>query len=303
MTGAPASQPGPRDLRKPDPIRPLIGAGTCFLLYRILLYILVPVGQFLGGQMIALTVPPLVAAAISSSLAMAIFESRKLEETGLVWRESTLRNLLIGIVLGAAAALLAILPAVGLGFAHFHRLDNADVSWSGALFTPILLFCGALGEEIAFRGFVLQYLMRGYGRWAAILGCGALFGIMHAGNPSATTMSTVNTAAFGVLFGMAVLRSRDLWFAAGIHFAWNTVLPFLGVGLSGLTIEVTRYELVWNAGDLWSGGKYGPEGSGLTSAVIILLLVAVWKAPVRKGVLYLVPDSDTPAFESAASSS
>jgi membrane protease YdiL (CAAX protease family) len=235
--------------------------------------------------MIALTVPPLVAAAISSSLAMAIFESRKLEETGLAWREGTRRNLLIGIGLGGGAALLAILPAIGLGLAHFHRLANADVSWAGALFTPILLFCGALGEEIAFRGFVLQYLMRGYGRWAAIL------------------MSTVNTAAFGVLFGLAVLRSRDLWFATGIHFAWNTVLPFLGVSLSGLTIEVTRYELVWNAGDWWSGGKYGPEGSILTSAVIILLLIAVWRVPVIKGVLYLVPDLGSAVSGPAASSS
>jgi uncharacterized protein len=303
VADAPIPPPGHRDQRKPDPIRPLIGAGTCFLLYRILLAVLVPVGQLLGGQMIALTVPPLVAAAIASSLAMAIFESRKLEETGLAWREGTRRNLLIGIALGAGAALLAILPAVGLGFAHFHRQANADVSWGGTLFTPILLFCGALGEEIAFRGFVLQYLMRGYGRWAAILSCGVLFGLMHAGNPDATAMSTVNTAAFGVLFGLAVLRSRDLWFAAGIHFAWNTVLPFLGVGLSGLTIEVTRYELVWNAGNWWSGGKYGPEGSLITSAIMILLVVAVWRAPVEKGVLYLVPDSGTTVFGQAASSS
>lgn len=277
---------------KRDPLRPLIGAGTCFLLYRVLTYILVPIGEFTGGQMIALTVPPLIAAAISSALAMAIFEARPVGDTGLAWIDGSLRNLLTGIALGLAAAALAILPAVALGLAHFHYSSNADVSWRGALFTPLLLFCGALGEEIAFRGFTLQYLMRGYGRWAAILGVGALFGVLHAGNPGATTMSTVNTIAFGIVFGVAVVRSRDLWLPAGIHFAWNTALPFFGVGLSGITIKVTGYELIWRAGDLWSGGLYGPEASVITSVVIVLLLIGVWKAPAVKGTAYLVPESE-----------
>ena len=274
-----------------DPLRPLIGAATCFLFDRILLYVLVPVGRFMGGQMFAITVPPLVAAAIASALAMAIFESRKLADTGLAWGEGSLRNLLAGIVLGGVAAALAVLPAVALGFAHFRNVANADASWRAALFMPVLLFCGALSEEIVFRGFSLQYLMKGYGSWAAILGVGAVFGLMHAGNPGATTMSTINTVGFGVVFGAALLRSRDLWLPAGIHFAWNAALPFFGVGLSGLTIKVTGYELVWSAGDLWSGGNYGPEASGITSLVIVLLLVAVWKVPAAKGTAYLVPES------------
>jgi membrane protease YdiL (CAAX protease family) len=286
------------DKRKSDPLRPLIGAGTCYLLYRVLLYILVPIGQVMGGEMIALTVPPLVAAAVSSALAMAIFESRKVGDTGLAWGEGTLRNLSIGIGLGLIAASFAVLPAVALGLAHYHYSANADVSWGGALFTPALLFCGALGEEIAFRGFTMQYLMRGYGRWAAIIGTGALFGVLHAGNPGATTMSTINTAGFGIVFGAAVLRSRDLWLPAGIHFAWNTALPFLGVGLSGITIKVTGYELIWTAGDFWSGGSYGPEASVVTSVVIVLLLVAIWKVPVTQGSAYMVAESQPAALPS-----
>jgi uncharacterized protein len=277
---------------KRDPLRPFIGAGTCFLLYWFILNVLEWMAGMIGAQMISLTVPPLLAAAISSALAMAIFESRKVGDTGLAWVAGSLRNLLIGIALGIAAAALAILPAVALGLAHFHYSSNADVSWRGALLTPMLLFSGALGEEIAFRGFTLQYLMRGYGRWAAILGIAALFGVLHAGNPGATTMSTINTAGFGVVFGMAVLRSHDLWLPAGIHFAWNTALPFFGVGLSGITIKVTGYELIWRAGDLWSGGLYGPEASVITSMVIVLLLVAISKVPAIRGTAYMVQESE-----------
>ena len=278
-----------------DPIRPLLGAATCFLLYRVGLFFLIPVGQFLGGQMIAITVPPLLVAAIASSLAMSMFESRRLDETGLRWVRGSGRNLLTGILLGIVGAMLAVLPAVALGLAHFNP-TGTEVSFGAMIFLPILLLCGAMGEEIAFRGFTLQYLMRGYGAWASILGMGALFGALHAGNPGATTLGILNTGLFGVLFGFALLRSHDLWLPIGMHFAWNAALPFLGVGLSGLTIKVTGWELVWQASDLWSGGSYGPEASVITTVVIALLFVLLWKVPVCKGHAWLLdpPVDDAP---------
>jgi len=150
------------------------------------------------------------------------------------------------------------------------------------------LFCGAAGEEIAFRGFPLQFLIRGYGPWVSILGVGAIFGWLHGFNPGATRLSMANTAGFGVLFGFALLRSHDLWLPIGLHFGWNATLPFLGVELSGFTIQVIRYQLVWKAGDLWSGGAYGPEASLLASAVLVVLFVIIWKMPVHKGRAYLL---------------
>lgn len=280
-----------------DQLRPLLGVGTCALLYWVVLNLVVPVGRFFGGEMVAITVPPLIAAAISGALAMAIFESRSFGELGIAMRDGTGTNFLWGCGLGISAAALVILPAVGFGLAHYETLRNADTSWRATLFMPVLLFCGAAGEEIAFRGFFQQYLMRGYGAWAGILAVGALFGATHAFNPGATTLGLVNTAVFGVIFGASVLRTRDIWLAIGMHFGWNVVLPFLGVELSGLTIRVTEYRLVWKAGNIWSGGDYGPEASILTSAVLVLLALAVWKVPVRKGWAWLL-DGDAPSSSS-----
>jgi len=249
-------------------------------------------GQSFSGQsLITLTVPRLVAATISGALTMAIFESRKLSDLGLHWNAAARRNLLAGIAIGVAGVSLVVFPAVFVGFAHFEMAPNAGVSLPGALFTVALLFCGAAGEEIAFRGFPLQILMHGYGSWTSILGMGALFGVMHRFNPGATTLSTINTAGFGILFGVALLRSHDLWLPLGIHFGWNATLPLLGVSLSGFTIRVTEYQLVWKAGDLWSGGAYGPEASLLASFVLLILFAVVWKMPVRKGEAWLL-DSD-----------
>jgi membrane protease YdiL (CAAX protease family) len=98
----------------------------------------------------------------------------------------------------------------------------------------------------------------------------------------------INTAGFGVLFGTALFRSHDLWMPIGMHFAWNTVLPFLGADLSGLTIRVTEYRLVWRGGNLWSGGQYGPEASLAASAVLLVLFLILWKIPVRKGYAWLL---------------
>jgi len=279
-------------MKKRDPVRPLLGALTFAFFYWFADSVAATVAQFLGRDMVALTVPRLVAAATAGALAMAIFESRKLTDLGLRWRDGAGRNLLTGIALGAAGASLLIVPPMLLGLAHFEWLHDANVSLRAALFTLALLFCGAAGEEIAFRGFPLQILMRGYGAWASILGIGVLFGAMHGLNPGATILSTVNTAGFGVLFGAALLRTHDLWLPIGIHFGWNATLPFLGVALSGFTIRVAGYRLVWKAGVLWSGGSYGPEASLLASLVLLVLFAAVWKMPVRKGWAYFLDSEE-----------
>lgn len=278
-------------MRKPSPV-PLFLAMAFAAVFWFTDNLVASFVQFLGQNLVSLTVPHLIAAVISGALAMAIFESHKLSDLGLHLDAAGGRNLLAGIGAGVAAASLLIVPPVVFGFAHFEMSRDAGVSFPGALFTLTLLFCGAAGEEIAFRGFPLQILMRGYGSWASILGMGALFGVMHRFNPGATTLSTINTAGFGILFGVALLRSHDLWLPLGIHFGWNATLPFLGVSLSGFTIRVTEYQLVWNAGDLWSGGAYGPEASLLASFVLLVLFAIVWKMPVRKGAASLLDSSE-----------
>jgi membrane protease YdiL (CAAX protease family) len=285
---------------KPDPFRPLLGAGLFAFGYYILLNLTATAAQFLGRAMVAQTIPPLIAASLMGALAMAIFESRSLSDLGLHWREGTGQNLLTGIAVGAGGAVLLIVAPVFAGIAHFEAVSGtspASFSWRAALFTLALLFCGAAGEEIAFRGFPLQFLIRGYGAWISIVGIGILFGLLHGFNPGATPLSMANTAGFGILFGVALLRSHDLWLPIGFHFGWNAALPFLGVELSGFTIEVVGYRLVWKTGDLWSGGTYGPEASLLATGVLLVLFAVIRKVPVKRGVAYLLdPEESDPAL-------
>src|SRR5271170_5422846 len=129
---------------KRDWVKPLMGAFVCFLLFRIALFFIYPLIEFLGGRLMGITLGMLLSAAISSALAMAIFESRRLTDLGLHWREGSRSNLLTGLVLGVVAAASVILIPVAVGTAHFAHLDNPDISWRGDLFLPVLLLCGAM---------------------------------------------------------------------------------------------------------------------------------------------------------------
>jgi hypothetical protein len=105
----------------------------------------------------------------------------------------------------------------------------------------------------------------------------------HLGNPNATWLGGINTTLWGILLGFAYWRTSALWLPIGLHFGWNFTLPLFGVNLSGFTMGVTGYALNWRTGDLWSGGAYGPEGSILTTGIVVVLFFAIQRVfPARE---------------------
>jgi len=268
-------------------------AGVFVLLYLILIFLILPLITWAGGYFMGLTVGQLLSTAFATALTMRIFMDRALPDVGLHWNGISARNAAWGFLGGAGAALLVIGVPLAFHLAHFEPSSGAN--WRSALFFPVLILCGAAGEELLFHGFAFQVLFRTVGAWATILPVGLLFGFLHNDNPHHTNVSLVNTAAFGILFGLAFFRSRDLWLPTGLHFGWNLALPLLGADLSGLTMKPTGITLVWNVGTLWSGGDYGPEASLFTSSVLFLLLVYVLKIPVGR--------QDAPLLDGALSSS
>jgi membrane protease YdiL (CAAX protease family) len=159
--------------------------------------------------------------------------------------------------------------------------QNSTFTWPSLVFYLFALLLAAFGEEMIFRGYAFQLLIRNLGPFATVLPVGIIFGLAHSGNPYATPLGVANTMLWGILLGYAFLRSHDLWLPIGLHYGWNAVLPLFGVNLSGLTIEVTRYFYRWDLTPLWSGGNYGPEGGLLTTIFAIALFVALARAPVQ----------------------
>lgn len=242
---------------------------------------------FLGAPVFVIsTLGTFAAAAVANTLALRIYERGNLADIGLGWTAASRRNLSLGMLGGVGAALIVVLLPLLLRLADFEPVPNERLHWSSLLFVTILLLFGAVGEEMLFRGYGFQVLVKGMGPFATVLPVSVLFGLAHSQNLNFGPLALFNTILWGVVLGYAYLRSGDLWLPIGLHFGWNWALPLLGANLSGFTMDVTGYAMHWKIGGLkiWgllSGGAYGPEAGLLTTGVAIGLLFYVGKAPIQ----------------------
>lgn len=198
---------------------------------------------------------------------------------------------------GFGLALGVVLPTILVGVTFlagwlrvtetFVRDTDAFLSF-GTLSTPAsllavtLFFFGvAVSEELLVRGYLLTNLAEALGgfervgrRWAiviATLSTAALFGLLHAGNPSASTLSTTNVTLFGVLLGLAYVWTDRLGVAIGFHLAWNAVVGAVyGLPVSGITVGVAVLATDTTGPALLTGGSFGPEGGLLVLLALVV---------------------------------
>lgn len=265
-----------------DPLRLVLHVGVYVVLYFLTAFVFGGLLLWVGGYLVGNVGAVLFSAFSANWLSLRIYENRRVVELGLWWNRSSAGNLVWGMVGGAASAGLVLLPPLAVGAAHLVPAPANEASAGTIIFVIGLLAAGAAGEELFFRGYGFQVMLRSLGAYATVLPVGIAFALLHSNNPNASWPGIANTAGFGILFGYAYLRSRDLWLPIGLHFGWNLTFPLFGAYLSGLRIGMTGYELSWTAGKIWSGGDYGPEASVLTSGVLPLLFVFLWKIPVRR---------------------
>ncbi len=260
--------------------RAAIWSGVFLLLYLILASFCTELLKWAAGYLSGLTIGHLLGTAMATALSIRIFTELPFSGVGAKLNRASLRNVCLGIAGGAGCALLVILIPVALHLAHIEQSTESGANWRTALFFPLPILAGAAAEELLFHGFAFQLLLRAFGTWSTVIPVGMLFGLLHNNNPNPTNISLMNTAGFGILFGYAFLRSKDLWLPVGLHFGWNVMLPLLGADLSGLILKPTGLNLIWNTSPLISGGNYGPEASLLTTGVLFVLLLYLVKAPV-----------------------
>lgn len=251
----------------------LLFARAVFWLAGALLYAL------FGSLLVASAVGVFLASAAATAIVIRVFERGRLEDVGLGWWPSGGRHLLAGTAAGLAAGLAAVLLPATFGLAELVRAESPELTFSAGkfLFVTTLLWFGAAGEELMFRGYAFQLLLRRLGPALTIIPFAALFAAAHADNPHADWPALAATLLWGVVLGYAFHRSRSLWLPIGIHFGWNWALPLLGVQVSGFRMGLTGLTVRWKAGPLWSGGEYGIEAGLPGVAAAIALGVWLWK--------------------------
>jgi membrane protease YdiL (CAAX protease family) len=217
---------------------------------------------------------------------LRFLERRPFSSVGLPLHGPWGRGIAAGLLLGAAPVVLlvALLAATGHARVSFAVLTPADLL---GRWLPLAVGFALVSsqEELMLRGYGLQALAEGGGRWFAALFTGALFGAMHAGNPGANVLGVVNTAANAVLLAWLVLRTGSLWIACAYHAGWNlTGAMLFGMRLSGLD-HGGGLLAIRLAGPGWlTGGAYGFEGSALVGLLeLVVLSFAVAFAPRLPG--------------------
>ena len=167
----------------------------------------------------------------------------------------------------------------------------------------ILFALAAAFEELLFRGYPFQTLLRGGIPPAVpIILLSVFFGAMHLGNPSSTRFSTINTILAGIWLAIAYLKTRSLWFPTALHLGWNwTMGAVFGIPVSGLKLVQYPVLLATSEAPLWlTGGSYGCEGGAAATLVLILATLIIWKAkwlPVAPEMYALLNTHDTEKSE------
>jgi uncharacterized protein len=256
-------------------------------------YIVFPliIGMLGVPILVVATLGTFAAAAVANAIVLRIYERAQLSDIGLGWAAASRRNLALGVAGGVGAGLVVLVGPIAVRAADLQRIPDQHMQWPSLLFVSIVLLFGAVGEEMLFRGYAFQVLVKFVGPFGTILPFAILFGLAHSLNLNFTALAFVNTTLWGVVLGYAFVVSGDLWLPIGLHFGWNWTLPLLGVNLSGFTMGVTGYSIHWKIGDLWSGGEYGPEGGLLSTAVVALLFLYLHKAPIQHQDAFLLREA------------
>lgn len=199
------------------------------------------------------------------------------------WGRSLVFGLVLGVIALSTAAVFGLVSG-GLTFRLNSEAASGEIFRTAAVSFAIFAVAAAF-EEVLFRGYLLQTFIRSNLTWLGLLLTSALFATVHNANPNATWFSWINTMIAGFWFGLAYLRTRDLWLPFGLHLAWNWAQgSIFGIEVSGLT-EIVRHPLLRevDSGPAWlTGGEYGLEGGLLATAALAVSVLTVWFLPGLK---------------------
>jgi membrane protease YdiL (CAAX protease family) len=193
------------------------------------------------------------------------------------------RDFLSGSLVGVASLLFAAgIATFSGGFSFALNSPMLVESVGKTLLVSCLVFIiAAAGEEALFRGYPLQTMARSHLAWVAIIITSIIFSYGHLNNPNAVAGFTfINTALAGLWLAIAYLRTRNLWFPLGIHWAWNwTMGAVLGLPVSGIE-RLTPHPLLraTDLGPAWlTGGSYGLEGGAACTLALLLSTIFIWR--------------------------
>ena len=211
-----------------------------------------------------------------------VIEKNSLSSLGFV-KKNWLKYLGWGILLSLLQmGVIALVYQVGgIGTFELNELSLEPILFILGLF-PFWLLQGGT-EEVATRGWLLTRIAARTNLPLAIAISSSLFGILHLGNAGVTVLSVLNIVLDGVLAGLLFIYTDSIWLVVAQHGTWNYVQGnLLGFQVSGTGADASIFTFTMGSGPDWlTGGEFGAEGSIITTLVLLVSVVIVYRLGER----------------------
>ena len=211
-----------------------------------------------------------------------VIEKNPLSTLGFV-RRNWLKYLGWGIMLSLLqmGVIALVYQVSGIGSFELNELSLEPILFILGLF-PFWLLQGGT-EEVATRGWLLTRIAARTNLPLAIGISSSLFGILHLGNSGVTFLSLLNIILDGVLAALLFIYTDSIWLVVAQHGTWNYVQGnLLGFQVSGTGADASIFSFTMGSGPDWlTGGEFGAEGSIITTLVLLLSVVIVYRLGER----------------------
>ncbi len=212
-----------------------------------------------------------------------VIEKNSLSTLGFV-KKNWLKYLGWGILISLLQmGVIALVYQVGgIGTFELNELSLEPILFILGLF-PFWLLQGGT-EEVATRGWLLTRIAARTNLPLAIGISSSLFGILHLGNAGVTFLSVLNIILDGVLAALLFIYTDSIWLVVAQHGTWNYVQGnLLGFQVSGTGADASIFTFTMGSGPDWlTGGEFGAEGSIITTLVLLVSVVIVYRLGERR---------------------
>jgi len=265
-----------------------------------------PMGK---NDSILLPIELLIALLLSVWFAGRFLDRRRFADFGFRFSPSWWGDFGFGLALGALMITAIFLIELATGWATITETFKSGVNGIAfpidILWALVTFICVGIYEELLGRGYQLKNLAEGLNVKSlspkgaivlAALDTSAFFGLLHAFNPNASLISTLNLMLAGLLYSTAYLLTGELAVPIGYHIMWDFFeSSVFGFPVSGMDLGTTFIAIRQSGPRLWTGGAFGPE-AGLvgTGARLVGILFIIGWVRLRYGKVSLQEKLATP---------
>ncbi|WP_434302847.1 lysostaphin resistance A-like protein [Clostridium botulinum] len=262
----------------------------------LLVFLFMVIGQIIGGIVFLiiktiLKIPNnapinfslyLITGFLFSTLMVFIWvkkrEKRSIAGLGFC-REGFLGKYISGFIVGVILFSSVVIVLIGTG--HINLVNGLNFN---NILPLIIVLPGwmiqSVTEEVLVRGWLMNVLGAKYNITIGLIFSSLLFALLHFFNPNVSLVAILNLFITGIVFGLYVIKTKNLWGACGLHAAWNFFQGnIFGFEVSGIKTDIgSLMKLKLVGSDLFTGGSFGPEaGIACTIVLSVAIIILLYK--------------------------